>query len=193
MQKKIIEVANVDFDDVMYGLIEVNIKFIYREYGVLLSPIEVSHWNYLIDKFPRIREVWGNWDEYKHGEVIEGGMEFMSKLNQLFGKNNVNILTASDPRIAEEKDKMIAKLFPGNKVIHAYEAKHLYSAGSVTIDDNIGNVLGHVIHNNCPGIIFDNGYGWNQEKVEDEISGLYRVNNFDSAYDLMKEIRKNGH
>jgi len=191
--KKQIEQVNIDFDDLLYGLLEVNTNFIKREYGISLKREEIVHWNYLIDNFPRIIEVWSNWKEYKEGKMMEGSIEFVNDTNDLFGAKNVNILTASHPNIEKEKDKMISDIFPGNNIVHAYNPKHTYSNNSIMIDDNLDNVSGHATNNSCPGVIFDQGYGWNQKRIEKEISGLHRVKNYNEALQIFEHIKKYGY
>lgn len=181
--------VSVDFDDVFYGLTTINLKYIKETYGVELKPHEVSSWTYYKDNgFQSILEnVWNNPEKYLEGDLIYGALEFYRELQHMFGKNNVQIVTASFPNIIKDKSKYIQSIFDNDcKIINTHD-KSLYTGNTILIDDNVDNILKHVEDNKVPGIIFGLDYGWNSNFKEDN-NYIFRARSYDETFSRIKDI-----
>src|SRR5574344_2957896 len=83
-----------DFDDVLYNLTKINLKYIEDKYGVKLKPNEVNSWTYYHDNgFGSIIEnVWNNPQKYLESNLIEGAYEFYKEIEGIYGKDNIQII-----------------------------------------------------------------------------------------------------
>lgn len=149
---------SLDFDNVLWDFEQINIRLAKELYGVNMTSAAVTHWNYYVDEFPLIVPAWSNWEEYKTAEFFKGDQDFVKELQK---KYEVQIITASTPEIAENKDKLIYERYGDIKIVHTKD-KALYSGDSILVDDALHNVKAHIQAHNQPAIIVDRGYGWNQ-------------------------------
>lgn len=180
--------VSIDFDEVLYGLHEAHAIFLKEEYGVDVKRKDVTDWNYLIDNYPNITEVWSEWNKYIRGDLLEGSIGFVKKVNELFGIDNVKIVTATHTDIIKEKDVFVKEHFD-NEVIHSCKQKFLYTKDSILLDDHGKNIIDHVRENSAPGIIFDQGYGWNQNKAENHVKDIYRAASYDEVLYILKHVK----
>ena len=181
--------VSFDFDDVLYNLTKINLKYIKEQYGIELKPKQVTDWNYYKNSgFESILEnVWNNPQKYLESELIDGAYEFYKEVENIYGKDNIQIITASFPNIINVKDQYIKDIFNNDcKIIHTHD-KFLYTKDTILIDDSINNILKHVEVNKNPAILFSLDYGWNSDFKEDnEI--IYRANSYNEALNVLDKF-----
>lgn len=178
--------VSFDFDDVLYNLTKVNLKYIEDKYGVKLKPNEVNSWTYYHDNgFGSIIEnVWNNPQKYLESDLIEGAYEFYKEIEGVYGKDNIQIITASFPNIINVKDDYIKSIFNHDcNIIHTHD-KYLYTKDTILIDDSVNNIVKHIEHNNNPAILFGLDYGWNSNFKEDN-ENLFRANSYEEALNIV--------
>lgn len=180
-------VISLDFDETLWDLHEASLSFIKEHYGVKsLSQKDITYWEYLTDNFPRIRECWGDFQLYSKGKPIEGSIEFMKNLKKIVHRDDIQIVTASFPDIIEGKTELIKSLFDIDNIIHTSN-KSEFTKNSILIDDGLHNIVSHRDVNDGISIIFDLGYGWNQNKIEDN-EKIFRANSYDNVLDIIRQF-----
>jgi hypothetical protein len=179
--------VSLDFDEKLWDLHSATAPFIKKIYGVEVNKEDISYWEYMTDRFPRIKEAWGSWEVYKNGKPIEGSIDFVEILKYIFGEDRIQIVTATFPQIAKEKDELIKSIYKIDKIIHT-STKYEFTKNSILMDDGLHNIIGHVANNDCPGIIFDRNYGWNQEKIEESTANVYRAKSYSSVISILNSI-----
>ena len=190
-KKKGVDMVSVDFDSVLYDLEIVLLNELKDLYGKEIKDLmEIDSWDYY-KKFPRVIECFSDFERYSKGRAKEGAKEFLSSLKNMVGEKNVQIVTASPEPIVEKKNKMILDMFGDIKVIHSFQ-KPKYTKGTVLIDDAVHNVLDHYQQTGSPAILFDPGYGWNQEPVEKTNKGIVRCGSYEESLKELKNIKKKG-
>lgn len=153
-------IISLDWDDVMYHLMQKNIEFVEKEYGVKDVHLEITDYYYLYRTYPKIAdELWNHPENYITGELVEGAKEFYQELVDLVGEDKIQIVTSSMENVIEAKNKMIKEKFGINcKVIHSIfgkHKKHEFTKGTILVDDHIQNIKDHEEFNNDVGIVFN--------------------------------------
>lgn len=180
-------IISLDFDETIWDLHEATLHFIKNNYGVKeLSQKDITYWEYLTDNFPRIKECWGNFHLYSKGKPINGSIEFINSLKQIVNKDDIQIVTASFPNIVEEKTELIKSLFGIDNIVHTSN-KSEFTKNSILIDDGLHNIISHRDVNDGVSIIFDLGYGWNQDKIEDN-EKTFRANSYQNVLNIIRQF-----
>lgn len=177
---------SLDFDDVLNRIHLCTNAYLKEHYGVEVDPKDIPTWSYLVDTYPKIVNAWGDFNYYGLSQPIEGSVNFVDTLKKLFGAHNIQIVTNTYPSIIIEKTNMIHKIYGVETIFHTSE-KHKYTKGTILIDDAIHNIESH-IKTNSPGILFDLGYGWNQDKIEDRHDNVYRANSYNDVLSILHKL-----
>jgi len=148
-----------DFDNVLFNLEQLNIIHAKMFYGVDLTPADITYWNFYGENYPKIVNTWGDFSFYQKGEFINGDIDFINTLKDMGFE--VQIVTASFPSIAAEKDEMIYDRYGDIRIIHE-KNKSIVTKDSILIDDGPHNIRDHILTNNQPAVIVDNGFGWTE-------------------------------
>lgn len=183
-------IISLDWDDVMYHLMQKNIEFIEKEYGVKNVHNEITDYYYLYRTYPKIADVlWNHPENYISGELIEGAKEFYQELVKLVGEDKIQIVTSSMENVIPLKDKMIREKFNINcKIVHSIFGKHKkyeFTKDTLLIDDFVGNVREHFIHNMNYGIVF-NHMNLVYIKQECDQEGYLHVTTFEEVLEKVK-------
>jgi len=173
----------IDYDCVLYDLQSTVIKKVKKDYGVTLSYSDIKYWNFVIEKFPISANVYTDLEHYSKGVHFDGSVDFMNTLYDIFGKENVYIITDSHPSLIKSKDEEIFNIYGTTNVIHeAY--KHLVTGDNFLCDDSIDNIINHVSHNEKGiGFIFDYEglYGWNKNPMENRSERIFRKTSYEEV------------
>lgn len=183
-------IISLDWDDVMYHLMQKNIEFIEKEYGVKDVHLEITDYYYLYRTYPKIAdELWNHPENYITGELVDGAKEFYQELVNLVSEDRIQIVTSSMENVIELKDKMIRERFGINcKIIHSIFGKHKkyeFTKDTLLIDDFVGNIKEHYIHNLNYGIVF-NHMNLDYIKKESEDEDLLHVTTFKEVIEKVK-------
>lgn len=183
-------IISLDWDDVMYHLMQKNIEFVEKEYGVKDVHNEITDYYYLYRTYPKIADVlWNHPENYISGELIEGAKEFYQELVKLVGEDKIQIVTSSMENVIPLKDKMIREKFNINcKIVHSIFGKHKkyeFTKDTLLIDDFVGNIREHFIHNMNYGIVF-NHMNLVYIKQECDQEGYLHVTTFEEVLEKVK-------
>lgn len=183
-------IISLDWDDVMYHLMQKNIEFVEKEYGVKDVHNEITDYYYLYRTYPKIAdELWNHPENYISGELVNGAKEFYQELVNLVGEDKIQIVTSSMENVIELKDKMLKERFGINcKIVHSIFGKHKkyeFTKDTLLIDDFVGNIREHYIHNLNYGIVF-NHMNLDYIKKESEEEGLLHVTTFEEVIEKVK-------
>lgn len=183
-------IISLDWDDVMYHLMQKNIEFVEKEYGIKDVHNEITDYYYLYRTYPKIAdELWNHPENYISGGLIDGAKEFYQELVNLVGEDKIQIVTSSMENVIPLKDKMIRERFGINcKIVHSVFGKHKkyeFTKDTLLIDDFVGNIREHYIHNLNYGIVF-NHMNLDYIKKESEEEGLLHVATFEEVIEKVK-------
>jgi hypothetical protein len=182
--------VSFDFDSFLWNLEKHNLALVKKIYNVDLKSSDVYHYGFYHEFYPKVVDSWSNPDEYKRCGFIDGALDFFKKTQAIIGKDRIQIITASYPAVTHIKDDII-KYYLGlsaEQIIHESD-KYKYSTGTVLVDDHLKHLEEHVKNNpDDYGIIFDNGYGWNQTPIEKECDRITRAFSYD---DVLNNIINN--
>jgi len=184
MKNKLVEVKTkqifVDFDCVLSDLQFVTRGYAKEKYNISLTDRDIVSWEFW-GQYPKVFQCFSNLKLYSQAPIYTGAVEFMNNLYNLFGKENVFILTHSHSNLVDYKNELIKEVFNTDNVIHAKD-KYLVTGDNVLIDDYLGNIEGHVNHNKGGfGIIFDKDgeFGWNKEPLEHRHDRVVRLETYE--------------
>lgn len=183
-------IISLDWDDVMYHLMQKNIEFVEKEYGVKDVHLEITDYYYLYRTYPKIAdELWNHPENYISGELVDGAKEFYQELVDLVGEDKIQIVTSSMENVIPLKDKMLKEKFGINcKIVHSIFGKHKkyeFTKNTLLIDDFVGNIREHFIHNLNHGIIF-NHMNLEYIKKECDQEGFLHVTTFKDIIEKVK-------
>lgn len=183
-------IISLDWDDVMYHLMQKNIEFVEKEYGIKDVHNEITDYYYLYRTYPKIAdELWNHPENYISGGLIDGAKEFYQELVNLVGEDKIQIVTSSMENVIPLKDKMIRERFGINcKIIHSIfgkHKKHEFTKHTLLIDDFVGNVKEHYINNLNYGIVF-NHMDLDYIKKESEEECFVHVTTFKEVIEKVK-------
>lgn len=183
-------IISLDWDDVMYHLMQKNIEFVEKEYGIKDVHLEITDYYYLYRTYPKIAdELWNHPENYITGKLVEGAKEFYQELVNLVGEDKIQIVTSSMENVIPLKDKMLRDKFNINcKIVHSVFGKHKkyeFTKDTILIDDFVGNVREHFIHNMDYGIVFNH---MNLEYIKQECiqEGYVHVTTFEEVLEKVK-------
>ena len=177
---------SLDFDDVLNKIHVCTNAYLKEHYGVEINPKDIPTWAYLVERYPKIINAWGDFNYYGLSTPIEGSINFVETLKKIFGAHNIQIVTNTYPSIIIEKTKMIHQIYGVEQIFHTSE-KYKYTKGTILIDDALHNIEAH-IKTDSPGIIFDLGYGWNQEKMEEQHENVYRAKSYNDVLKILHQM-----
>lgn len=183
-------IISLDWDDVMYHLMQKNIEFVEKEYGIKDVHNEITDYYYLYRTYPKIAdELWNHPDNYISGELVNGAKEFYQELVNLVGEDKIQIVTSSMENVIPLKDKMIRERFDINcKIVHSIfgkHKKHEFTKDTLLIDDFVGNVKEHWVNNLNYGIVF-NHMDLDYIKKESEDEGFIHLTTFKEVIEKVK-------
>ena len=184
-----------DWDAVFFNLGEIVHADIYKKHGIQLTDKDVVHWDFYRENYPESIRIWQIWEKYKEGKLIAGATDFINKISALVNQEQIKIVTSTHPKLCHDsKSKFIKKLTGFDNIIHSSD-KYLYTKGTLLIDDNLDNIRKHVDNNiNDFGLIFDLGYGWNQEPIENTHDRIFRARSYNEAYVFIENyLKEKGH
>jgi len=178
---------SLDFDSIFWDWMK-NVNIFMAENNLSqIDSMEVTNWNYIIDNFPDASITWENWQHYVKSGPIDGAIEFAFILNKIFG-DRIQVVTASHDSFTDEKDKLIKEVFGFKKIIHTFH-KSEHTKNTILIDDAVHNIKCHAeTHKDDVGLLFDNRYGWNQEKIEDIYDNVYRLTSYEDIFRYFRDI-----
>lgn len=184
-------IISLDWDDVMYHLMQKNIEFVEKEYGVKDVHKEITDYYYLYRTYPKIAdELWNHPENYISGELIDGAIEFYQELVKLVGEDKIQIVTSSMENVIELKDNMLRERFGINcKIVHSIfgkHKKHEFTKHTLLIDDFVGNIREHYFINSNFGIVF-NHMNLEYIKKESEEEGFIHVTTFKEVIENVKK------
>ena len=183
-------IISLDWDDVIYHLMQKNIEFVEKEYGIKDVYKEITDYYYLYRTYPKIAdELWNHPENYISADLVNGAKEFYQELVNLVGEDKIQIVTSSMENVIPLKDKMIRERFGINcKIIHSIFGKHKkyeFTKDTLLIDDFVGNIKEHYIHNLNYGIVF-NHMNLDYIKKESEDEDLLHVTTFKEVIEKVK-------
>lgn len=187
-------IISIDWDDVMYHLMQKNIEFIDKEFGIKNIHQHIPDYYYLYRTYPRIAEMlWNHPENYITGELVDGALDFYNKLVHHYGEDRIQIVTSSMENVIPLKNNMIKERFGINcKVIHSIFGKykkHEFTDKTLLIDDHTMNVLEHEQTNGYRGIVF-NHMNLDYIKRDCKFFGLTHVTTFDELFNKIIQILK---
>lgn len=173
------KLLSFDVDSVLLDTEEVIFEYVKKNYNTVIGPKDVTHWTYYIENFPSVLQYFGNPEIYEKVEPIYDMIEVMSEVIELYGAENIQLITSSHEAISEAKEDAVNRYYGHLKdwdkidIVHVglnHESdgkshhKHEYSENTILIDDAIHNIEDHLNYNHDNfGILVDFGYGWNQD------------------------------
>lgn len=181
---------SLDWDDVIYDLMKKNIEFINIHYGVSDVHLEITDYYYLYRTYPKIADkLWNHPENYITGELVEGAKEFYQELVNLVGEDKIQIVTSSMENVIPLKDKMLRDKFNIKcKIVHSVFGKHKkyeFTKNTLLIDDFVGNIRDHFIHNQNYGIVF-NHMDLEYIRKECESEGYLHVTTYEGVLEKVK-------
>lgn len=175
----------IDFDMVLNLAGERCVVIIRKEYQEKISLMDILNWEHWL-KYPKVIEVFHNWEDYIHlCKPRKGAIALLHRLNE---KYNVHILTHTQEGVKDQKEKYIQEVYNWTNIIHE-EEKFKYAKGNILIDDAIHNIRAHIEHGGFHAILFDLGYGWNQEKIEEEFENVTRVTSYEELERVVDKLK----
>jgi len=177
MKKKLF----IDYDDTCVGTSDVVVKFIFDEFGKVITRKDIQWWSYLQDTFGvEAEQLWEVPGMYDHVFPLPGVLEFLEELKTEY---EPIIITASFGLMEEEKTIHAKKHFD-LPIIHAND-KWEYTRGCILIDDGPHNIEAHILKNQNWGILFniDGGNGWTKTALESEF--LHKATSYQDMLKLL--------
>jgi 5'(3')-deoxyribonucleotidase len=168
-----------DYDSVLVDFTTPWVKWINRNYHTNVTTLQMKHFEFLRDSFgEHANTYWQTKGCYSEVFPIPEAPNFLSKLQEMVGKENVFIVTSSHPVTKPEKHEHIQQYFSiaEEQVIHA-RVKHPHTKDGILIDDHILNCVNHSLNNNAPSIVFDykGQYGWSKFTNYEDVESLQKV------------------
>ena len=181
-----------DCDGVLYALEMAHAIHIKEEHDEDYHPSDVTYWDYIVDKYPTIVKVWGEWEHYSKGEIINDAKKAVKKAQELCGIENVRIVSSSFPDIIEEKTKMLSEALgiPPHLIFNIPHGvpKSKYTKDCIHVDDYHHHVEETSNTNGLPSILFDRAgeYGWS--KGYQCSDNTYRCTDFAQMIALFEQL-----
>ena len=197
--------VSMDVDSVLLKTEERVLEEIYTLYKVKLNLNEVAYWNFYKDHYPLVLDFFNNNKFYKKVDKIDNMDIVLKDLIQLYGDNNIQLVTSSNEILKQQKEDCLLKHF-GHiknfdkiKIIHVgmYDEeekdnieheKSYYTKNTILIDDAIHNIKSHIENNNKEALLIDYDYGWNKN-FEHKL--VKRVTNPLNINKIIENILKN--
>lgn len=154
------KLISLDFDDCLYDLMALNIKYVEDNFGIPNIHNKITSYYEIYNTYPSIGiDLWNNPDKYIQGKLVDNAYEFYSKLVKEYGVESIQIVTSSMENIIDVKNDMIKNRFGidcdiKHSIFNKVE-KHTLTNGTLLIDDHIGNIVNHLTNNSGQGIIFN--------------------------------------
>jgi len=189
-----------DVDDVLLSSQNVLLSFLEKEYNKKLTTEDVTHWMFYHENYPKIVEYFKKQEFYTNNKPIDGMDEVLKFALDNF--KEVYFVTSSHPDIIDIKNKTLKKYYGD---IQGYEKIQIHHVGLKTDDNDLdhskaalcqeGILIDDALHNiketlstkKTKTIIVDFNYGWNQEKIEDDIN-CFRAKKPIDIIDILKKI-----
>jgi len=160
----------VDYDTTLVNLIDPWVSWINERYNVNISPNDINRWYFLGEVFgPEANNFWKS-EEYNHYtnrdifQPYDGAIEFFHTLQDIYGQENVLIISSTKDHHKEEKIEHAKHYFgiESDKFIAVEKGKHTLTVGGILIDDYPLHVMEHIEYNKQKGIVFnfENRFGW---------------------------------
>ena len=154
----------LDFDSTLVDLVSGWINWLKLEKNIRIMQGDITSWNWISETFGEdVNDYWKIKGIYNTIKPIPGSIEFVTVLKDLYGKENIFIISHSDVTMKKEKELYAEKHYKtlASNFFHA-EKKWEYTSDGLLMDDAPHNVLGHTRNNNKPAILFNyrNKYGW---------------------------------
>lgn len=163
----------VDYDTTLVNLIDVWLEWVKEHFHVSFRTMDINRWYFLRDTIGKKAHWFYQHFGYlsdKEKESIQpfkGAVEFIKNLQDVFGAENVCILSSTGGDVdRESKISHIKCHFPmlGEEQckLVPHGPKHPYTKDSVLVDDYSLHVLEHVHYNDSLGFLFNyqNRFGW---------------------------------
>lgn len=154
------KLISLDFDDCLYDLMSLNVRYVKDNYGVINIHRKIKNYYHIYHTYPSIGDdLWNHPENYIQGKLLQGAKEFYIELVDYYGVDAIQIVTSSMENIVDVKNEMIREKFGitcdikhsiFNKI-----SKHELTGNTVLVDDHIDNVINHVEFNDASGIIFN--------------------------------------
>lgn len=152
----------IDLDSVLANIDSVWCNWMNQELGINIKPEDILFWDYPKMLYGNIvSEFWNLETIYEDCAIFEGAIEFIDSLKELYGKENIIVISAKYDSLIEAKNEWIERWLGDTLAIHESQ-KFKFTKDGILIDDRFENVVLHVTENNKPGILFNynNKYCW---------------------------------
>lgn len=189
----------VDYDSTINDLDSKWCKWIFKHYKDKITSKDILSWTWIEDTYGKgANSFFQNPDIYSKDIIkpLKNSQNFIDTIIDLFGYENIYIITSSYPGTEIEKEYHICRYFPikSDNIIHSNQ-KWKHTHDGILIDDNIHTVRDHCKYNKQFGIVFDKGSnnGWSKlthimGQVK-EIKNYIRIReNYKDILKLLKEI-----
>jgi 5'(3')-deoxyribonucleotidase len=200
------KMIKIDIDDTILDLLNLTLKTIKERENKIINPKNINYWDYYKDKHPYILKTFNDPKTYENIKPIKGSEEFLKKIINEYGIENIEFVTSSPENVLEAKDKAMRKLFKNIKdfetipIIHVGTTekedglshnKNYYYINSIVLEDGEHNVellLEEDPEANVMLIDFAK-YGWNQNLKEnkEKYPNFKRISSYEEALEYIKE------
>ena len=188
------KIIYLDWDDCIYDLMSVNVKYIQDNYKKDFSPLECESFEYLSIQYPKIYDdVWNNFELYKTGKLRKNALEKYNKLVNTFGLDRVKIITNTAIDIIDEKEEMMKELGFNCQIIHTSK-KYKWTRDHILVDDSYHNIEKHVLYIDHTDMYFlDSSFGYlvlNEDfgySTSEKIDKIFKCENLAKGSPLAKD------
>ena len=114
----------LDYDATLVDLMTPWMKWIRKTYNCTFTTRQISRFYFLSDVLGNeVSEFWKTEGCYKKVSPIEGAQEFVKKLQDTYGKENIHIVTATNKHMQDEKTNHAVTNFnvPESQIHHVRE------------------------------------------------------------------------
>ena len=196
----------IDYDTTLVNLIDPWVEWINKKYNVTISSNDINRWYYLGEVFGSEANNFWKSEEYNHYtdreifQPYEGAVEFFHTLQDMFGRENVFIISSTKDHHKKEKIEHAKHYFSisNDQFIAVEKGKYTLTSGGVLIDDYPLHVMDHIEYNKHKGIVFnfEDRFGWCKESnypLDSTLTGFIHTvedDNFSIATSYMQIIEE---
>ncbi len=160
----------IDYDTTLVNLIDPWVGWINEKYNVAITSNDINRWYFLGEVFGlEANDFWKSetYNHYTDRDVFQpykGAVEFFHALQNLYGHENIFIISSTKDHHKKEKIKHAKHYFgiSDDQFIAVEKGKHTLTNDGILIDDYPLHVMEHIYHNQKKGIVFnyENRFGW---------------------------------
>jgi 5'(3')-deoxyribonucleotidase len=184
----------IDIDSTLANIDSVWCMWMDKNLGINIKPEDILSWNYCEMVYGKIvSEFWEYDNIYDTCAILDGAKEFISSLKNMYGKENIILISATPKNLVKAKNEWIDRWLEDTLAIHESQ-KFKFTKGGILIDDRFENVLLHVTQNKKPGILFNynDKYPWVRNfKYACKDYGIQYETNYDSILNYLEKGLQN--